>query len=169
MTKVPPQSKPQSDAPATWTPLDPVSDPIIQQDVNFDPRRAVSPDGARLPRSSADPVVTLSQTSYAPTQAPLQPIVDQEGDIEAEPVPLKRPSFLSRIQTRIDEEMPDNVAAARKPFLMGLLAGIVLMLLLGQIFRATQPDPTYANAIFPVETVVSSDSPIPFLDRVPNG
>lgn len=163
MTKVPPQSEPQSDTSATWTRSDPVSDPIIQQDVNFDPRRAVTPDGARGPRSSADPAVTLSQSFYAPTQAPLQPIVDQAVDIEAEPVPLKRSSFLSRIKTRIDEEMPDNVVAARKPFLMGLLSGVVLMLLLGQIFRATQPDPTFATLVTPVD----NSAPVAFLDQIP--
>lgn len=141
-----------------------MSDPIIQRDVNFDPRRAVSPERAGLPRSSADPLVTLSQTSYAPTQAPLQPIVDPEVDIVVEPVPLKRSSFLSRIKTRIDEEMPDSVTSARKPFLMGLLFGIVLMLIVGQIFRAAQPDPTFATMVPPVD----NSAPVAFLDQVPS-
>ncbi|GHA85635.1 hypothetical protein GCM10009069_06060 [Algimonas arctica] len=48
-------------------------------------------------------------------------------------------------------------ASARKPFLMGLLTGVVIMLILGQIFRAAQPSPDYAQAQFPLTKTVTSD------------
>lgn len=61
---------------------------------------------------------------------------------------------------------------ARKPFLMGLLTGIVVMLILGQVFRAASPSDDYAQALPPINMTVTegpvSDDPevLAFLDTV---
>lgn len=63
-------------------------------------------------------------------------------------------------------------SSARKPFLMGLLTGVVVMLILGQIFRAAGPSADYAQALPPTNMTVSdgpvSDDPevLAFLDTV---
>jgi hypothetical protein len=62
--------------------------------------------------------------------------------------------------------------SARKPFLMGLLTGVVAMLILGQIFRAASPSDDYAQALPPINMTVTdsamSDDPeiVAFLDTV---
>lgn len=62
--------------------------------------------------------------------------------------------------------------AARKPFFMGLLTGVVVMLILGQVFRAASPSDDYAQALPPINMTVTdgpvSDDPevLAFLDTV---
>lgn len=62
--------------------------------------------------------------------------------------------------------------AGRKPFLMGLLTGVVVMLILGQVFRAASPSDDYAQALPPIDMTVTdgpvSDDPevLAFLDTV---
>jgi hypothetical protein len=49
--------------------------------------------------------------------------------------------------------------SSRKPFLMGLLTGVVVMLILGQVFRAVQPTPDYAQAL-PLIDMTVTDAPV---------
>lgn len=77
-----------------------------------------------------------------------------------------RPSFLSRLRGRgrknqtpdlyqaPGQDMAPAASNARKPFLMGLLTGVVVMLILGQVFRASQPAEDYAQALPPINMTV---------------
>lgn len=71
------------------------------------------------------------------------------------------------------DQGPENgpaTANARKPFLMGLLTGVVVMLILGQVFRAAQPSADYAQALPPpnMADALASNEPevVAFLDTV---
>ena len=98
VTKVPPHLG----EPVAWVPSVVESDGGAQgQGTNFNSRRAVDPNGTNGPHLFTDPVVTLSQTDYASTEAPLQPIADNEADIPVESASLKRPSLLSRIKAEL--------------------------------------------------------------------
>jgi hypothetical protein len=101
------------------------------------------------------------QPAYAYPQATVPtPITNPAGG---------RASLLSRLTGRgktppshapYPDPQPETgsvTASARKPFLMGLLTGVVIMLILGQIFRAAQPSPDYAQAQSPLTKTVTSD------------
>lgn len=71
-----------------------------------------------------------------------------------------------------EQDMAAAASKTRKPFLMGLLTGVVVMLILGQIFRASQPSADYAQALplinMTVEDGPTSEDPeaLAFLDTV---
>jgi len=82
-----------------------------------------------------------------------------------------RASLMSRLTGKAKREKAatpnEKPNGARKHFLMGLLVGIVLMLVLGQVFRAAQPSNDYA-AMTPAvdETPYGDTEVVAFLDTV---
>jgi hypothetical protein len=86
-----------------------------------------------------------------------------------QPSPMQ-PSLRQTVQSRLDEDGATK-PNSRKPFLLGLLTGIVLMLLLGQVFRAAAPSPDYAQVVPPpmdMTITADDDTSETFLDMVEN-
>jgi len=141
----------------------------------------------RRPRQSGPAYggAPFSQNTYNPQSYP--PAVQPAAyDYSPAPAPAADPmarkaSVLSRLTGRkkaansgpVDRmtEAPAEPANARKPFFMGLLTGVVLMLILGQVFRAANSGPDYAAlpaTQMTITEVPASDEPeaVAFLDKV---
>lgn len=140
---------------------------------NFDPRRAVGvpppirPDQAQpayMPYPPQDALAAQSGYGTAQTDglvpAPAsihepQPYVPTPAAFD-EAKPIK-----DRLFAQAADPQPGSV---RKPFLLGLLCGAILVLILGQVFRAVGPEP---DPYAPVRAIPSPAETAPADEAVP--
>lgn len=80
---------------------------------------------------------------------------------------------MDRFKRRASEDPSVPTKGNRKPFLLGVLTGVVATLLIGQIFSAATPAPDYSYAPPPAapdvndsESEAGAESAIAFLDQV---
>lgn len=85
----------------------------------------------------------------------------------------ERASLMDRFKRRASEDTSVPTKGNRKPFLLGVLTGVVVTLLVGQLFSAATPAPDYSYAPAPAlqetpdsETEADPESAVAFLDRV---
>lgn len=145
-----------------------------------DPRQMAAPSfGQRgqIRAPAGSPPSYPAQTEYAATSGthPLWsavPPTTTDTPVPAQdPAPETPRSLLDRFKSRASEDGSVPRAGARKPFLIGLLTGIVGTLLIGQIFSASKPTPDYSYAPPPAtetppDTSTEGESALTFLDRV---
>lgn len=154
----PPQSPYAAQSQSGYTPMAPY------QDQAYNP--SAYADQGYVDQGYTDP--TYSNPGYyeAPT-APQSP----RSYVQSAPVePAGRlTSLLSKLPRRNRRETPtrDMATSARKPFIMGLLTGVVVMLILGQIFRASEPAADYAQVMPQIDMTISEDGEeVAFLDQI---
>ncbi|WP_298915162.1 hypothetical protein [uncultured Algimonas sp.] len=158
----------QPDGPVVWQPHPPQSAPARPVQT-FDPRCAVGgqthPDAYARFRAAPMPGHPGGSAPFG--QVRPEPSAQTPHPHAAEIAEPDRASLIGRIRALGQAEgrlQPGN----RKPFLMGVLSGIVLMLLLGLVFRAAQPAPGYAFGTATTTVVPAATEPqaVAFLDRV---
>ena len=104
--------------------------------------------------------------SASPQSAPHAPQPDA-ASVE------KTPSLMDRFKRRASEDETVPTKGNAKPFLLGVVTGVVATLLVGQIFSASTPSPDYSYAPPPAlqsvpenESEADAKSDVAFLDRV---
>jgi hypothetical protein len=178
---------PNGQAPVSWqdTGVAPIPLP------GFNPRRAI---GGQPPYPGGNPVMAPPPVPPAGgpapyVSAPHGPAANMAAPYQGQPAHYAptphaappypetvepaggRASLMSRLTGKVKREKAatpnEEPNGARKHFLMGLLVGIVLMLVLGQVFRAAQPSNDYA-AMTPTmdETPYGDTEIVAFLDTV---
>lgn len=158
------------DAPAPY----PGQAPHTGQAPQSAPPYAPQPAGQDPYRAMAAPNHGYTPGHYDDQNYGEQPHYNYPPDTQVEPA-KGRVSLLSRLTGRMrpssdlnhpqsPEQSPEQdqgpaMASARKPFLMGLLTGVVVMLILGQVFRAAGPSADYAQAL-PTTNMTVTDGPV---------
>lgn len=185
---------PQPHSPPHYVAQSPASNPraaafpgMAAQDQGYAPAPIAPPHYAPSPQAMGHPAAAYAAPGT----------YDYPQATRAEP-DQPRASLLSRLTSRVkptqtdgaasahpqaypsaqsaDPNQAPNQANARKPFLLGLLTGVVVMLILGQVFRASAPSPDYAQTLPPINMTIedgpaidpATDDPtaVAFLDTV---
>jgi hypothetical protein len=173
---VPPAGRPAPYVSAPHGPAANMAAPYQGQPAHYAPTPHAAPPypaHAPAPAPEAYPGATPANPGYAPDYYDPayggQPAYDYAQET-VEPAG-GRASLMSRLTGKVKREKAatpnEEPNGARKHFLMGLLVGIVLMLVLGQVFRAAQPSNDYA-AMTPTmdETPYGDTEIVAFLDTV---